>query len=577
MKMQGRARRGLPGDCSRRAQSADTDRWRAAWRLPTVFLMMLAYATVLHAQDSLPASTSTFSIHGTVLDYLEKPAADAAVKLEKKDGSPVAEVLSNATGAFEFRNLETGTYVLSAHRHNLRSSTLTLVASALRGDPVIKLVLNESETYASSKHPSTANPADSMEFADAPTFTVAGVTDWTAAGGHGSDAVLRTSEAVTRAALVPESKRESTADASQNHAEFAQREKELLSRIQANPESPEANHELGKLYLESGRSRESLVFLEKAFNLEPANREFEYGLAQAYIKIGDLKTAKGHVQTMLSAKATADLYRMDGEIDEGLADPLSAVHEFELAARMDPSEQNTFAWGSELLLHRAVWQAKDVFSKGVRDYPKSARMMTALGAALFAGALYDEAAQRLCEASDLDPADREPYILMGKILVAAPGPLPCVHERLARFVKLRPNDPLANYYYGMAIWKEKRTSLDASSALQIRTLLAKAVELDEKCGDALLQLGNLDFARNDYSGAVWFFTRAIAANPQLIEAHYRLGMAYDRMGEKAKASEEFQLHDTLKKQQAAIVEQQRREVKQFQIVTADQTNGPKNP
>ena len=37
-----------------------------------------------------------------------------------------------------------------------------------------------------------------MEFADKPNFTVAGVTDWTAVGGHGSDATLRTSEALAR-------------------------------------------------------------------------------------------------------------------------------------------------------------------------------------------------------------------------------------------------------------------------------------------------------------------------------------------------------------------------------------------
>ena len=45
-----------------------------------------------------------------------------------------------------------------------------------------------------------SSPA-SMDFADKPNFTVAAVTDWTAAGGHGSDAVLRTSEALNREAL----------------------------------------------------------------------------------------------------------------------------------------------------------------------------------------------------------------------------------------------------------------------------------------------------------------------------------------------------------------------------------------
>ena len=80
----------------------------------------------------------------------------------------------------------------------------------------------------------------------------------------------------------------------------------------------------------------------------------------------------------------------------------TAVHEYEQAARVDPTEQNYFAWGSELLLHRAVWQAQEVFRQGAKAYPKSARMLAALGTALFAGDLYDEAAVSLCASFRLE-------------------------------------------------------------------------------------------------------------------------------------------------------------------------------
>jgi hypothetical protein len=45
-----------------------------------------------------------------------------------------------------------------------------------------------------------------------------------------------------------------------------------------------------------------------------------------------------------------------------------------------------------------------------------------------------------------------------------------------------------------------------------------------------------------------------------------LGVAYDRVGEKAKAKGEFQLHDEIEKRRAAEVERQRKEVKQFLVV-----------
>jgi tetratricopeptide (TPR) repeat protein len=100
----------------------------------------------------------------------------------------------------------------------------------------------------------------------------------------------------------------------------------------------------------------------------------------------------------------------------------------------------------------------------------------------------------------------------------------------------------------------------------VEAMLTKAVTLDARCADAYLELGILSFSRREYEKAIGFYTSAIQANPQLSAAHYRLGVAYDRIGERAKASQEFQLHDEIEKQLAAAVERQRREVKQFLVV-----------
>jgi Flp pilus assembly protein TadD len=316
--------------------------------------------------------------------------------------------------------------------------------------------------------------SQAIEFADKPDFAVAGVTDWTAVGGHGSDVSLRTSEALTRETL----------------------------------------------NLKSGTS--------------PSGP-----------KQGD-----------------ADLHRRLGEVDEKKGDPLAAVHEFEQAVRLNPSEENYFAWGSELLLHRAVWQAAEVFRNGTKAYPKSARMLTALGTALFAGALYDEAAASMCAASDLNPADPEPYSFLGRIDIAAPTPLACVEPRLARFVQQHPGDAQANYLYAMALWKRQ----GPRTPERVETLLTKAVTLNPKCADAYLQLGILYASQRNLPKAIGFYHKAIEAHPQLGEAHYRLGVAYDRTGAPEKARQEFQRHDEIEKSQAAAVERERREVKQFSVV-----------
>lgn len=407
-----------------------------------------------------------------------------------------------------------------------------------------------------------------MEFADAPNFTVAGVTDWTAVGGHGSDATLRTSEALAREAITlkPEASPNGAAGTSADRAE----ETKLRAALAAAPASFEANHRLGDFYLHAGKYREAIPLLQTAAKIDPANYQNAYDLALALQGAGEFSRAREQLRNLPPHADNADLHRLSGDLDEQLGDPLAAVHEYEQAARLDPSEQNYFAWGSELLLHRAVWQAQEVFQKGAEAYPKSARMLAAFGAALFAGALYDQAALELCAASDLNPADPGPYLFLGKIQIAAPEPLPCVEPKLAQFAREQPDNALANYFYAMAIWKRQGQPPDPHDLQQVESLLTRAVTVDNKCSDAYLQLGILNYSQDDFEKAIGLYKRAIAVDPQSGEAHYRLGVAYDRTGDPAKAKEEFQLHDQIEHQQAAAIESQRREVKQFLVVLQGQ-------
>jgi lipopolysaccharide biosynthesis regulator YciM len=67
------------------------------------------------------------------------------------------------------------------------------------------------------------------------------------------------------------------------------------------------------------------------------------------------------------------------------------------------------------------------------------------------------------------------------------------------------------------------------------------------------------------------YAKAIQADPQSSEAHYRLGLAYDRLGERAKAQREFQLHEDVEKQRADATDHERREVKQFIVEVPDKS------
>ena len=507
------------------------------------------------------------SIQGTVTDSNAIPLANATVRLAPKGGPEVVTATTSADGGFVFPALPAGTYLLSADKVGFQSRATAVDATSAGDHKRVDLVLALSQDSPATAGSSSAS-ASAMEFADKPNFTVAGVADWTAAGGHGSDTTLRASEALTRETLTlkPENRTGGAPVESADATFTEQSESRLRSTLSRTPEDFSANHELGKYYLQAGKYKDALPLLEKAYKLQPANRANEFDLAMAYKGAGDFAEGREHAQKLIAAEDDADLHRLLGDIDEAQGNPLAAVHEYEQAVRLDPSEENYFVWGSELLLHRAVWQAQEVFGKGVEAHPKSARMLVALGTALFAGALYDQAATRVCEASDLNPADVEPYLFLGKIEAASPNSLACVEPKLARFVKQQPENSLANYLYAMAVWKRAELPADAAALVKVQEFLTKAVTLDVNCGDGYLQLGILNASKRDYASAIGLYIKAIEVNPQLVEAYYRLGVAYDRTGQAAKAKQEFQLHDEIKKKQQAAVDQQRREVKQFVVV-----------
>jgi tetratricopeptide (TPR) repeat protein len=418
------------------------------------------------------------AIQGRVLDSTGQPVRDASVSLEQEGHSKTA-MTTKSDGSFLFSELPAGTYQIHAEKSGKHSPVTTLtLGNEFRN---IEVVFVPGSVPSSSG--SASSSTQTMQFADQPNFTVAGITDWTAAGGHGSDVVLRTSETITHetAALKPSISSSSVAGA-----------------------------------------------------------------------------------------GAAERLRSQGDQDEKSGDPLAAEREYEQAVHLDPSEQNYFAWGSELLLHRAVQPAMEVFAEGNRRYPKSSRMLAGLGASLFSAGRYDDAALRMCAASDLNPKDTAPYIFLGKIETAAPLPLDCVETKLSRFVQTQPENALANYYYAMAIWKRERGGDDLQIVLRVEALFEKALKLDPTLTDAYLQLGILNFSEHKFERAIDLYTKAIEVDPQFCDAHFRLGQAYQRIGDVAKAKSEFQLHDELEKQQAADIERQRKEVKQFMIVLKDQ-------
>ena len=534
----------------------------------------LAAASVV-AQTPSPSQLDAITVEGAVRNPAGEPVTGASVVLQDRSGEQKLETKTDAEGKFSFTVRHAGMYTATVEKAGFGkcvTDPMPLLSAGQRKQLELSL---QTAAAAQSPSPGAHAPPGDMEFRDEPSFTVAGVTDWSGAGGHGSDTSLRTSEAFARETVAlkssgPEERSRGGAVGNAAGRETVELENKLRAAVAGAPDSFEANHQLGEFYLRSGKYRDAVSSLKAAYQINAENVANAYDLALAYRGNGDVALSHDLAGKILpKAEGDAGLHELLGDLDERLGDPLGAVREYERAATLDPSEPNYFEWGSELLLHRAVRPAVIVFKKGSIAHPNSARMLVGLGAALYANGSYEEAAAQLCHASDLKPDDATPYLFLGKMEVTSPTSFPCGEQRLARYVQVQPENAMANYYYAMAVLKRDRESKSSADSQQAETLLKKSAAINPKLGEAYLQRGILYASQGANDQAIAAYKKAVEATPGLAEAHYRLGQLYKRSGEKAKAEEEIQLYKQVEKSEADEVERQRREIQQFLIILKD--------
>jgi tetratricopeptide (TPR) repeat protein len=333
--------------------------------------------------------------------------------------------------------------------------------------------------------------------------------------------------------------------------------------VELDPRNFETNHNLGESYVRSGKIAEAAPYLEKAQQIDPSSYDNGYDLSLAYLQIGRLAEAQQLIETILKRKNSAELHNLLAELEEKDGKFVEAANEYETAAHMDPSESNLFDWGSELLLHRTLGPAVEVFQKASERYPASQRMVVGLGMALYARGNYDDAVKSLLRAADLNPSEPNCYIFLSKAYDSSPSQADEVTQRFHRFADLQPNNARALYYYAMSLWKGKRAQHPGLDLKQIESLLTKSLALDPKLAEAHLQLGNLYSDQNKYAEAIPEYKRALELNSDLADAYYRLGQAYVRTGEKDRAQEQFEVYQKIREQHLADLEKQRAEIRQF--------------
>ncbi|GAC1633824.1 MAG: hypothetical protein NVS9B14_09110 [Candidatus Acidiferrum sp.] len=338
---------------------------------------------------------------------------------------------------------------------------------------------------------------------------------------------------------------------------------QFAKAAELDPNNYETNHNLGEIYVRLGSVAKAVPHLEKAQKLNSSSYDNGYDLTLAYMVTGKLSEARAAGKQLLKVKETAELHNLLAQIEEKDGKFIEAANEFQAAARIEPSENNLFDWGGELLLHRTLDPAVQVFEQGVQRFPNSARMNVGLGMAYYARGNYDDAVKAFLKGADLDPTDARCYKFLSRAYDSSPSQADEVISRFRRYAELQPANGQAQYYYAMSLWKGKRAQDPNLDLTQIETLLSRALSADPKLAEAHLQLGNLYSDRGKFAEAIPEYQRALELNSDLADAHYRLAQALVRTGQKDKAQEEFAVYQKLREQHLADLEKQRSEIRQF--------------
>jgi tetratricopeptide (TPR) repeat protein len=308
----------------------------------------------------------------------------------------------------------------------------------------------------------------------------------------------------------------------------------------------QANHLAGEEFLAKKHLSSAILYLEKAWKIDPDNYINSYDLALAYFEAGRTHESRDLINALIKQQDKPELHNLLADVEESEGRPNEAARQYELAARLDPSEKNVFDLGSDLLKHRAFTSALTVFKFGVERYPESPKIRVGLGIAHYSLGKYDDAVQALCEAVDLDPTDTKALDFLGKMVDVSPRYADDVTKRLARFASIYPGNSAANYYYALSLRKRSLSTDNKAGQQGAEAYLVKAVRLRPDFPEARYELGLLyeDEARDN--DAIHEYELAAKSQPTFMKAHYRLARLYRKTGREALAEKEFQTLKALK-------------------------------
>lgn len=288
---------------------------------------------------------------------------------------------------------------------------------------------------------------------------------------------------------------------------------------------PSARVELGAALLAAGLFAEAIAELNAVTALEPNNVNALLLLSRAYLARKDIPAAGRTLESAVARglqsgqiyAALADVYEMSGHVE-------NAIPAMRLAIKSDPkSEFYRFRYGMLLTDTKAPGAAVIRLQEALALFPRSPRLLFALGIAHFSNHNSGEAAKAFEQALEIDPRFAPALAYLGLMQVEQ-GQYKTAVTLFERALKIDGQLAIVHFLAADALLKDSAADLAAAEKH-----LTSAIALDKSFATAQLALGKLYQRLNRYEDAAKQFEYASKLEPNLAEAHYQLGRVYTRL------------------------------------------------
>jgi tetratricopeptide (TPR) repeat protein len=287
----------------------------------------------------------------------------------------------------------------------------------------------------------------------------------------------------------------------------------------------------GAFLAQSGADAQAATEFQRAIQQDPQMYDAYFNLAVVEQRRNNINSAADVASHALAVKQTAEAYNLLGEIREQQGQYREALESLQQATRLDPmNEAFVFDLGLELILHQNDEVAAQVFTAAAQRFPNSARIALGLGATQYMTEKLDDSIKTFIKAVDLDPQYEPAYTFLGTAYLSSQNASADAPACLARVARNHMDSFTAQFYYGAALVKQMDRSGKRDEIGPAAAALRRASALRPDDGPTYYYLGEIKRLQDQTEEAVALYEKAIALDPTLTDALYKLGRAYAKLG-----------------------------------------------